>query len=193
MAEAFVEAVVRGPKGWDVGFLAGFLRGRGCVGPLLDGEAEGLDCESLRERFSEWFDPRWDTAHLFLRAPDLPLLREAVAAASGGEGPLELLHEAPVAGLTFTFSFVVYSRELGARLRGLLEGLPAGAALGPGGELREQVDPEAEGVELYAPAHAYQLEGRGSVAGEFLPVLEVLRALRAFEQVQWEKASVRRP
>lgn len=192
MAEGFVEAVVRGPKGWDPEFLAGFLRGRGSEGPLLDGEAEGLDCEPLSERLSEAFDPRWKTAHLFVRSGQLPLLREAVAAWSAGGHALELLQERPAVGLSFEFSFHVFNRGLGARVKRLLEAPPEGATLTLEGPLQEREDSCAEGVELYAPAHAYELEGRGTVAGPFRPALETLRALRAIEQVRCGKASVER-
>ena len=45
MPERYVEMVIDGPSGWDIGFIRGYLRGKGQGGMVLDAEEEGFDCK----------------------------------------------------------------------------------------------------------------------------------------------------
>ena len=77
MASRYHEVVIEGAKGRSYGFVEGFAVGRGLVGRIYDMEREGFDCESLRERVRELFNPSEETYHLLVRAAELPALREA--------------------------------------------------------------------------------------------------------------------
>ena len=44
MAVKYAELVVDGPRGWDIGFIRGFLRAKGLADRVLNAEAEGFDC-----------------------------------------------------------------------------------------------------------------------------------------------------
>ena len=51
---------------------------------------------------------------------------------------------------------------------------------------REEVDPDAGGVELYAPAHAYTFRASGRITGPLDGVLAMQRRLRGLDFVTLE-------
>ncbi len=183
MAGGYVEMVVEGPKGWDLGFLRGFLRARGAAGTVLDAEAEGFDCSGFRERLEELLHPGRERLHLIapldLQAP----LEEAVEASREGEHPLRLVARRPVRGAAFSFSLRLFSREVGERVKTLLFHPPEGVRVEWAAPLEERIDPKARGAELYAPVHDYELRGEGSCSGPLDGVLDLHRALRREEPV----------
>lgn len=88
---------------------------------------------------------------------------------------LESLREIEDAGFTFEVETPARSKALEIR-RALHRDIPPGISLV---DIREsdRVDPEAEGVELYAPAHDYTYRASGSFHGALPGILEMHRRL----------------
>jgi len=183
MAGRFVEVVVEGPKGWDLGFIQGFLKARGAENSILDAEAEGFDCSGFRERLEELLHPGRERLHLIVPQALETLLGEAVEASREGPHPLHLVARRTVRGAAFSFSFRIFSREVGERVKALLLNPPEEVHLKWTGPLEERIDPRARGAELYAPAHDYRLRGEGTCTGSLDGVLALHRALRREEPV----------
>jgi hypothetical protein len=190
MAERYVEMVIDGPSGWDLGFIRGFLRGRALGGGVLDAEAEGFDCGSLRERLREVLHPGRETLHLLVPEDLVPTVREAVAESKSAGHPMAIRHERPLTGARFKFEMRVSSREHGKRFLDRLQHLPAGARHAEGTRFDEKEDPNARGVELYAPTHEYELVARGGVEGDLLPVLELYRFCRGEDLIHQDGAEL---
>ena len=178
MAGHYREIVLVGPRGFTLGFIEGFLRGRGLEGDVLDAEREGFDVASLRERIRELLHPSIDTLHLLTPEPLAPAVREAVGTAALRGASMTIRHERPVAGARFSFSFTVYSRPHADRIRGYFQHLPEGARLSPDSSFEESIHPDEIGVEVYTPSHEYELRGRGTVAGAIEAVLSLFRTCR---------------
>ena len=184
MAGRYREIVVVGPRGFTLGFIEGFLRGRGVDGDVLDAEREGFDVASLRERVRELLHPKVDTLHLLTPETLAPAVREAVGAAALRGASMAIRHERPLAGARFSFSFAVYSRPHAERIRGYFEHLPEGARLSPDSSFVESLHPDEIGVEVYAPAHDYDLRGKGTVVGSMEGVLSLYRTCRDEELIR---------
>ena len=190
MSERTVEMVVEGRRGWAEGFVEGFLRGRGRSGEVIDAESEGFRVEGLREKMRGVLRPSRDTVHLLVPATLAADVRAAVEAAAASGASAAVLRERALAGARFSFSLRVCSRGHAGRIRGLFETLPDGVALSPDTTFHESVHPDDRGVELYAPAHEYELLGEGAVEGEVAGVVAVYRRCRSEELIAVEPAEL---
>jgi len=190
MAARYWELVIDGPRGWDLGFLRGYLAGKGLDGDIVDLEAEGFDCEPLREKIHELLNPKQDTLHVAVPEDCLDGVTQALAESASAGRPMSLRHKRPLAGARFGFSLRVYSREHGARFLAFFRNLPAGCRLVEEEPLRERQDPRSKGVELYAPSHDYELAGKGRVEGAFHAVLEAYRFCRGEDLIHQGKVEV---
>lgn len=190
MAEEFVELVVDGPRGWDIGFVRGFLAGRGLEAPILQAEEEGFACESFAEKAREVFQPGRERMHLLVPRGASALVKEAVTESAARGQAMAVRSERPLAGARFRFFARIFSRVHGERIRRLLTELPEGARAMTGSRWEEREDPDAKGEELYAPVHEYELKGEGAVEGELLAVLDVYRRCREEELIRVERAEL---
>ncbi len=180
MAE-FYEFVIQGQPGWTFGFVQGYLRGRGETEGVLDAEAEGFQCESLRERIRELIRPSSATLHLLGLDRIAPAVMEAVDHAVALGHPTELVHTERIVAARFSFSTTVYSREHGERIQAMFKEKADGVTIK--GEMTVKVHPEAKGVEMYAPVHEYELKGEGVVEGPVDGVLDLHRRSRGEELI----------
>jgi len=95
-----------------------------------------------------------------------------------GEAGLRLAAERPVRAARFHFRYQAFARRYGEQIQALVRELPAGLTV-EGGEPVETVDPEAKGIEAYAPGHEYEIQGEGSIAGRVDLVIEARCRLAA--------------
>ncbi|HET6279199.1 MAG TPA: hypothetical protein VFG08_10485 [Candidatus Polarisedimenticolia bacterium] len=184
------EMVIEGPRGWGAGFVHGFLEGRGSHLQVLDAEEEGFEVESLRERIRELLVPTAEILHLVVPEPLVADVRRAVKSAAARGRAMTIRIEHAVSGIRFRFEFIVYSRQHATRLRRRLEQLPPGARLSQGTSFTETRDPDATGLELYAPAHEYELRAEGEVEGDLEAVLPIYRFCRDEELVRVSRAAL---
>lgn len=180
----YYEMVIEGPRGWGIGFLQGYLLGRGCRQEVLDAEEEGFDVESLREQIRELLRPTSEVLHLVVPASLAADVRRAVKGAASSGRLMTIRRERAITGIRFHFELSINSRRHASRLRRRLENLPDGAHLSKGTSITEIRDPDADGVEMYAPVHDYELRGDGGVEGDLEAVLPIYRLFRDEELVQ---------
>ena len=164
-------------------FVAGFLAGRGEEPrQVLFSDALVLEPESLGERLR---DLLLAGSHVVLVAPEpvaMPLAD--VLAQHGPEAGLHLERSRLITSASFSFRSEAFSEKVAEDIRhALLTALPAGVETKDVSE-REERHPEARGVELYAPMHAYMCRTSGHILGGFAGVLEMHRRARALEFVE---------
>ncbi len=92
---------------------------------------------------------------------------------------------AVIQSASFAFRAETPSREAASRIKAALHHVPAGVALAD--DEREEIDPDAAGVELYAPAPAYTFRASGRITGPFDGVLAMRRRLRELDFVSLER------
>jgi hypothetical protein len=178
MATRYHELLIEGPRGWTLGFIQGFVRGRGNKVDLLDAEEEGFACEQISERVHELVHRSEETLHLLVPKSSLPVVRRAVKAAVARGRDVKITCDRPLAGARFSFSTVAYSREHASKIRGIFYHLRKGVKLSEETTFDEIVEPSAKGIEAYAPVHEYELRGKGGVEGPVNGVIALYRACR---------------
>ena len=189
MSTQFFELVIDGPHGWDLGFVRGFLNGRGEGGKVFNAEKEGFDCESLREDITELLKGS-DIAHLLVPENLVETVREAVEASGKAGYPMTIRHERKIAKARFKCTFHAYSKETGEKIKEIFDREKLDKELVVEFDFKERTDPGAEGVELYAPTHDYEMTGEASAEGPIKPFVELYRKCRAEDLIKTSKAEL---
>ena len=153
--------------------------------PLFRGEDLALHAGSFPERCLELLgakphhllyapaDQARQLLHGIEEAPDLRLQR------------LREVHRA-----SFAFTAEAYSRPAAAKIKKILHGdLPAGVSLINGKE-SEEIDPEAGGVELYAPVHKYTYHASGRFTGIPPGIFDLYRRIRDVDFVKEKELEI---
>ena len=117
------------------------------------------------------------------------MVDEAVKEGASRGMEIEVLERRSLSGARFSFSFETFSHDHGAALRARFEVPPPGVTIDDL-QIEETIHPEAKGVEAYAPAHEYQLEGTGTVQGALRAVLALHQHARDEELIKESKLEV---
>ena len=156
----------------------------------LWGEELDLHAGSLPDRIREMLGAR--THHLlFVPGAQVgPLVRAIQGkdeADAGVRARVRLEHVQEVLSGRFAFTAKAYSPEVAETIKRALHApLPPGVVLEACQEA-EDVDPKAEGVELYSPVHAYTYHCSGVFSGTPPGIFEIHRTMQALDFVHQEK------
>jgi PAS domain-containing protein len=176
--------VVEGPGPTVRGFTAGFLAGRGeAREALFHGSDVGLEPGSFGERLHALLHGGRHEV-LLVDARLGAALTSALAGHTDDLG-IRVADRAVIQSASFAFRAETPSREAASRIKAALHHLPAGVALAD--DEREEIDPDAAAVELYAPAPAYTFRASGRITGPFDGVLAMRRRLRELDFVSLER------
>ena len=189
----FREIVIEGPRGWSRGFLEGFLHARGLGDAIFDGEAEGFACAPVGERLHELLHPSSSVMHVLAREDCVEDVHRAVREAATEDPHVAVRGEREITGARLAFRFTIYARDHAQRVRSLVDPPPPGTRPSPDTSFRERIDPEARGVEAFAPAHDYELHGEGAVEGDLEAVVALARRCREEELIRIESLELLPP
>jgi hypothetical protein len=140
------------------------------AGQVIRGTELELEPGSLSERVRALVGAR---THQILFAP--PAAAGELAAAVGRDPEIRLEGIREIASAGFDFKVEAYSEVVRDDIHGFLcTALPVGVRL-TGFTEREERDPEAKGVELFAPAHELTWQAEGRIEGEADAVLDLQR------------------
>jgi hypothetical protein len=140
------------------------------AGQVIRGAELELEPGSLSERVRALVGAR---THQILFAP--PAATQELEAAVGRDPEIRLEGIREIASAAFDFKVEAYSEAVRDDIRGFLcTALPPGARL-TGFTEREERDPEAKGIELFAPAHEVTWQAEGTIEGEPATVLDLQR------------------
>ena len=167
--------VVDGPDDALRAFVAGFLAGRAVArGAVVYGSDLPLAHGSLSERLRARLPDGRHEALLLADARLAPVLASALRSAD--RLGLRVAAHMRLERAWFTFAAETPSRDAAARIHALITRPEPGVVLVD--EEREEIDPSAHGVELYAPAHEYVFRARGRITGVLDGVVAIHRELR---------------
>jgi hypothetical protein len=185
------ELAIEGPRHQGLGFVLGFMAGRGASGQIVNAEEEGFDCEPLRERIRELLNRSVETVHLLIPSRHIDLVREATTAAAEEGVGLTIVADRKVKEARFEFKLTIYSREHGERIRELFQELPDGVTMTTEEGFREEIRP-GDDAELsgYAPVHPYALSAKGVIEGDVAGVLKLYRTCLAEDLIQTQPAQL---
>jgi hypothetical protein len=152
---------------------------------LFRGEDLALHAGSFTERCLELLGAK--THHLLYAPADEA--RELVKRIEA-DPDLRLEQLRQVARASFAFAAEAYSHPAAAKIKKILHGdLPAGVSLIDCKDF-EETDPEAGGVELYAPAHHYTYHASGRFTGVPPGIFELYRRIHDIDFVKEEELEV---
>jgi hypothetical protein len=181
---SFYQVVLEGSPKTALGLLAGLQLGSGSAGTFYFCQHEGITTESLGERLAELVRLHPRDCELVVDGPmnqQLKRLAKRITEATG----LKLTASRRIRSAGFDFRFEAFARRYGDDILKLLHDLPQGARL-EGFGTKERISPDAVGIEAYAPAHDYELRGRGRVVGRIDAVIEARRRLQRQPLLQLE-------
>lgn len=143
---------------------------------VFRGDDLDLEGESFSQKIRELLHAR---THHLLFAP-APAVRPLLRWLESTEGlAVERVRELQRG--SFAFEAKAYSKEVAKKIHDALRSdVPEGVRI-EGFEESEESHPEAEGVELYSPAHDYVYEARGTVVGPPPGIFEMQRRVNALE------------
>ena len=160
--QGFREMVFEGSLPVVRAFLDGLQEGRRWKGGIYFCETCGVAAESRGHKVLERLHLEKNHTHVLV----LDRFAATITAAARNQRKqigLVLRADRRVRGAGFEYEFKVFKRSAGKRVQKTMAALPAGLELLDAIE-KEVINPEAKGVEGYAPEHDYELSGRGEVA-----------------------------
>lgn len=182
MAENYQEIVVKGPTLLVKGFASGWLVAKGLdTGAVIFAEERGIEVESLTEQMLEWLRLQ-SLSHLL--APHLFAGELSAAFKAAAESlKLAVVEEKTVKSATFRFSYKAFTEKLATEIETAIHSMPDRVTLSPGYQPVIKSDPNAKGVELYSPTHAYEASAAGELTGDLPAILAMHDRLKKFDMV----------
>lgn len=181
---------VHGDEAFLRGYVEGYFRARGVdVSGVHFGSDVGLDDERFLTRLQTFFGLKVEHNLLVTRGDFLAHLRDAFARLPE-RWRLEVKATRVVQEIRFPFHAETSSREVAGRLKGVLEGLPAGARV-EGLQVHEEQRADEFETSAYAPEHPYRLRVQGTLCGEVEATLQAYQMLGEFENVVFDEPEFR--
>lgn len=155
------------------------------VGRLFRGEDLELHAGSFPERILELLGAK--THHLVFIPQDL--VHELIHRIEADQH-LRLERVREVRGASFAFDAEAYSLPMAEKIKKALhDDLPAGVSLENCQESEER-DPDAKGVELYTPAHAYTYRATGRFIGAPPGIFELHQRMQDLDFVKEQELEI---
>lgn len=171
MSETYRELVVQGPYLLIKGFVAGLLAARG-LGPeqVLFAHEHHVAAEGLLEQLAEWVRLNPPDSHLLVPHSLYADVHQGLEKAQ----PLGLAirSDRPILSASVQFHYTAYTRRHAAELDGVVKRFAPHLRISDDYEPLPEVNSQAEGVEVYTPAHEFTLNAHGTATGALPTVLE---------------------
>jgi hypothetical protein len=188
MDKIFIETVFEGHYNTVRGYIEGLQDGMGTAHRFFFSAETGIAAETLSELIREWISLGHKLHHVVLEEDFFKKINEVLAKKdkhsllnSSSIKSSKIIKEA-----TFTFKFEAYARKYADEIRESLANLPAGVSLEQYKPV-EKINHDAEGVELYAPAHDYIFTGKGTITGPVEQVINFRKILDDHPLIEAEK------
>ena len=166
------ELVIEGREDFVKGFLRGIVAGSKSNAKVLFNNEHNISRSTLGEKIKEFFDaPRVHT-HLIVDESTASLIENEIKS-EGEKLKLKIVSKLSVVSASFEFKYKAYAENYGTMLKGIFDNLPEGVSVSDDYEPKEELHPESEGAEAYAPEHNYIIRAKGSVTGNLYELLEV--------------------
>ena len=178
----YVEVVLEGSGDLIKGFVIGFLEGRGIRGKAVFEADDSAGEEGALDQLLRLVSLKEDRIHVIAQEGVHELLTEALQKCKK-ELPIRVVSVRRIRKASFDFRFHTYSKSAGRELKSLFQNLPEGLCL-EGYQPREVLNPDAKGIEAYAPEHDYEIQAEGTVRGEPAKVTELYDRLKHYELVE---------
>lgn len=176
-----IEVIIQGKEERVLGFVYGLAGGQDFSEKVYRCQDHDISSKHHREGIAKYLGIGGKYTNFILPGSlEEPLLQALNR--YGEQLGISLKDKMEVHGLTFEFKGRIYSEKIAGEVREIIEGRDEEIGLS-GYEPEERVHDEAEGYELYAPEHDYELRVFGKVQGPFDAVLSFYKQLEDFSQI----------
>jgi hypothetical protein len=193
VTESFYEIVVDGPLPVLKGFVVGHLTARGLdPNAVWFADEREVQCESFGLHLAEWMRLHVNISHLLVPQSIHPELKRCFDQAADLLG-VRIRSDKPIRSASFKFKYSAYSQAAAKELDDLLSRMPDRVRLSEDYQPQIVVDRQAEGIEMYTPAHAYEVRGSGTATGDLEAIIELHRLAKDHELMKVERISLCHP
>jgi hypothetical protein len=179
---AFNEVVFQGKPKVVRAFLSGLLLGAGRRSTVYFSFLDGVQHEGKAAKLAELIGLRGSDCYVIIDV-ETAIWLKGLARAIADETGLIITANRRIRSASMALSYHVCARRYDDEIMAALNNLPAGLKL-TGFRRDVRVDPDANGVEAYAPAHEFEATGKGAITGPVDLVIELKRNLARFPLLQ---------
>jgi hypothetical protein len=184
MNRKYYEVCVEGAFDLVKGFIFGLLEGRGLTGEAIIAREHSIKKDWEFKDFLRRISGKEDQVRIVASDKAVAAIEEAEANLRD-ELDIKVLSIRKIGGAHFYFTYESYTKEAGDELKALFANPPEGVSVS-GYKVEEEVNPEAQGIEAYAPLHRYEGRGKGRVYGLVREIIAFHEKLRENSLVQVE-------
>jgi hypothetical protein len=188
MGNTFVEVVFEGHYNTVRGYIEGLQDGIGSDYKFFFSSETDIAAETLSELIKEWVSLGHRLHHVVMEEVFFAILKD-VLSKKGSDSLMtssSIKSSKNIKEATFDFKFDAYARKYAEEIKELLGKLPEGVSLHHY-KPEEKINHDAEGVELYAPAHDYIFHGKGTIIGPIEQVVAFHMILDDHPLIEAEK------
>jgi hypothetical protein len=172
MPATYYEVLIKGSPELIRGFMIGFEEGKGTRGELVFEEHCRVEEDSPLELLYHILTIHHDRTTIIVEAGFHDLLFKAIETRRR-EVPVEIQSVREITRAGFAFRFRTFSPEEGKAIRELFSNLADGVRLQEGYAPEEKIMPDGHGVEVYAPLHRYEMNGKGEAFGSVREIYDL--------------------
>lgn len=188
MENKFVEVVFEGHYNTVRGYIEGLQDGMGTSHKFFFSSEAGIKAETLSELIKEWVSLGHKLHHVVMEEAFFAKIKD-VLLKKGRDSLItssSIKSSKNVKEASFDFKFDAYARKYADEIKELLGNLPDGVSLHHY-KPEEKINHDAEGVELYAPAHDYIFHGKGTIIGPIEQVVIFRNIINDHPLIEAEK------
>ena len=179
---AFNEVVFQGKPKVVRAFLSGLLLGSGRRSTVYFSFLDGVQHEGKAKHLAEIVGLRSSSCHAIVDA-ETAIWLKGLTRAIADETGLTITANRRIRSSSMELHYQAYARRYEDEIMAALNNLPAGLKL-TGFRRDVRIEPDAKGVEAYAPAHEFEATGKGAVSGPVDLMIELKRSLARFPLLQ---------
>lgn len=188
MQRVFIEAVIESPFDTARGYIEGLQDGMRTDHTFFFCSEWGIASETFAELFKEWLSLGHRLHHVVMEEELFAKLESTLAEKDKNAiiNYSSIKSTKTIKSAYFNFKFDAYARRYGDEIKELVLKLPEGVAL-ENYKPEEKINHDAEGVELYTPAHDYIFHGKGTIRGPIDKIVPIHKILDDYPLIETEK------
>jgi hypothetical protein len=166
----FYKMIIDGPHDLVHGFLSGLIIGAGNQGVIWYCLEDNITGPSVTDKLLNKVRVHGDDCHLIVDGATRALLKRN-AKRMFAETGLQIEADNKIKSAKFSYTFHAFAKQYSDEILLTLKSMPRGTKKS-NTVIKEKINPEAKGIEAYAPAHHFEVSGAGDLSGKIDQLLE---------------------
>jgi hypothetical protein len=172
MSNEYSELVISGSFHYVKGLLRGLSIGSNFDSEIIFNKEHNIECESFKEILKEFIGLSDNLDHVIVKNVFAEYLKVNLTKENSG---VEIKSIKKIISAQFEFKFEAYAKIPKQKIDAILKKLPGNLRFSDDTLIKEKIDKDAKGLEIYTPTHDYEYSGKGEVIGSFAEIFEVYK------------------